>query len=32
VTLGRGDIISTGLPAGVGLGVNPPQYLKVAMS
>lgn len=23
-----GDIISTGTPAGVGLGYNPPQYLK----
>jgi 2,4-diketo-3-deoxy-L-fuconate hydrolase len=23
-----GDIISTGTPAGVGLGLNPPQYLK----
>jgi 2,4-diketo-3-deoxy-L-fuconate hydrolase len=23
-----GDIISTGTPAGVGLGMNPPQYLK----
>ncbi len=23
-----GDIISTGTPAGVGLGFNPPQYLK----
>ena len=23
-----GDVISTGTPAGVGLGFNPPQYLK----
>lgn len=23
-----GDIITTGTPAGVGLGMNPPQYLK----
>jgi 2,4-didehydro-3-deoxy-L-rhamnonate hydrolase len=23
-----GDIISTGTPAGVGLGFSPPQYLK----
>jgi len=23
-----GDVISTGTPAGVGLGMNPPQYLK----
>jgi 2-keto-4-pentenoate hydratase/2-oxohepta-3-ene-1,7-dioic acid hydratase in catechol pathway len=23
-----GDIISTGTPPGVGLGFNPPQYLK----
>ena len=23
-----GDIISTGTPAGVGLGFNPPVYLK----
>ncbi len=32
VTLLPGDIISTGTPAGVGLGMNPPQYLKAAMS
>ncbi|MEC7124364.1 MAG: fumarylacetoacetate hydrolase family protein, partial [Bacteroidota bacterium] len=23
-----GDIISTGTPFGVGLGLNPPRYLK----
>ena len=23
-----GDVISTGTPAGVGLGLNPPRYLK----
>ncbi len=28
MTLHPGDIISTGTPAGVGLGFNPPQYLK----
>jgi 2,4-diketo-3-deoxy-L-fuconate hydrolase len=28
MTLLPGDIISTGTPAGVGLGMNPPQYLK----
>lgn len=28
MTLQPGDIISTGTPAGVGLGFNPPQYLK----
>jgi 2-keto-4-pentenoate hydratase/2-oxohepta-3-ene-1,7-dioic acid hydratase in catechol pathway len=28
MTLFPGDIISTGTPAGVGLGFNPPQYLK----
>jgi len=27
MTLHPGDIISTGTPAGVGLGFNPPQYL-----
>ena len=27
-TLEPGDVISTGTPAGVGLGFNPPQYLK----
>ncbi|MGZ3758134.1 MAG: fumarylacetoacetate hydrolase family protein [Mucilaginibacter sp.] len=29
MTLLPGDIISTGTPAGVGLGMNPPMYLKV---
>jgi 2-keto-4-pentenoate hydratase/2-oxohepta-3-ene-1,7-dioic acid hydratase in catechol pathway len=29
MTLLPGDIISTGTPAGVGLGFNPPVYLKV---
>lgn len=29
MTLLPGDVISTGTPAGVGLGFNPPQYLKV---
>src|SRR5699024_5695180 len=28
MSLEPGDIISTGTPAGVGLGLNPPQYLK----
>ena len=28
MTLLPGDIISTGTPAGVGLGIKPPQYLK----
>jgi 2-keto-4-pentenoate hydratase/2-oxohepta-3-ene-1,7-dioic acid hydratase in catechol pathway len=28
MTLLPGDIISTGTPAGVGLGFNPPLYLK----
>ncbi|AEM71717.1 Ureidoglycolate lyase [Allomuricauda ruestringensis DSM 13258] len=28
MTLLPGDIISTGTPAGVGLGFNPPRYLK----
>jgi len=28
MTLLPGDIISTGTPAGVGLGMNPPTYLK----
>jgi len=28
MTLLPGDVISTGTPAGVGLGMNPPQYLK----
>jgi 2,4-didehydro-3-deoxy-L-rhamnonate hydrolase len=29
MTLLPGDIISTGTPAGVAMGMNPPQYLKV---
>ena len=28
MTLLPGDVISTGTPAGVGLGMNPPKYLK----
>ena len=28
MTLLAGDVISTGTPAGVGLGMNPPLYLK----
>jgi 2-keto-4-pentenoate hydratase/2-oxohepta-3-ene-1,7-dioic acid hydratase in catechol pathway len=28
MTLEAGDLISTGTPPGVGLGMNPPQYLK----
>ncbi|MBK5251401.1 MAG: fumarylacetoacetate hydrolase family protein [Peptostreptococcaceae bacterium] len=28
MTLRRGDIILTGTPAGVGMGFNPPKYLK----
>jgi 2-keto-4-pentenoate hydratase/2-oxohepta-3-ene-1,7-dioic acid hydratase in catechol pathway len=28
ITLYPGDIIATGTPAGVGLGLNPPQFLK----
>lgn len=28
ITLKAGDIISTGTPAGVGMGFNPPKYLK----
>ena len=28
MTLLPGDLISTGTPAGVGLGFKPPQYLK----
>jgi 2,4-didehydro-3-deoxy-L-rhamnonate hydrolase len=28
MTLEPGDIISTGTPAGVGLGMDPPEYLK----
>jgi 2-keto-4-pentenoate hydratase/2-oxohepta-3-ene-1,7-dioic acid hydratase in catechol pathway len=28
MTLLPGDVISTGTPAGVGLGMNPPTFLK----
>jgi 2,4-didehydro-3-deoxy-L-rhamnonate hydrolase len=28
MTLLPGDVISTGTPEGVGLGMKPPQYLK----
>ncbi len=28
ITLEAGDIIATGTPAGVGIGFNPPKYLK----
>jgi 2-keto-4-pentenoate hydratase/2-oxohepta-3-ene-1,7-dioic acid hydratase in catechol pathway len=28
MTLLPGDVISTGTPAGVGLGFNPPVYIK----
>ena len=28
MTLESGDLISTGTPPGVGLGMNPPEYLK----
>ncbi|UYO95442.1 fumarylacetoacetate hydrolase family protein [Pollutimonas sp. M17] len=28
ITLLPGDIIATGTPAGVGMGLNPPEYLK----
>jgi 2-keto-4-pentenoate hydratase/2-oxohepta-3-ene-1,7-dioic acid hydratase in catechol pathway len=28
MTLLPGDVISTGTPGGVGLGLDPPQYLK----
>ena len=28
ITLMRGDIITTGTPAGVGMGMTPPDYLK----
>ena len=29
MTLAAGDVIATGTPPGVGLGMNPPQFLKV---
>ncbi len=28
MTLNPGDVVSTGTPAGVGLGMNPPRYLQ----
>ena len=28
LTLMPGDLITTGTPAGVGLGMNPPDFLK----
>ncbi len=28
ITLNPGDVVSTGTPGGVGMGMNPPQYLK----
>ena len=28
MTLMPGDIITTGTPSGVGMGMNPPDYLK----
>jgi 2-keto-4-pentenoate hydratase/2-oxohepta-3-ene-1,7-dioic acid hydratase in catechol pathway len=28
ITLFPGDIIATGTPAGVGMGLKPPRYLK----
>jgi 2-keto-4-pentenoate hydratase/2-oxohepta-3-ene-1,7-dioic acid hydratase in catechol pathway len=28
VTLEPGDLIATGTPAGVGIGFDPPRYLK----
>lgn len=28
ITLNPGDVICTGTPSGVGMGMNPPQYLK----
>ncbi len=28
VTLRSGDVIATGTPAGVGIGFDPPKYLK----
>ena len=28
LTLNPGDIVSTGTPGGVGMGMNPPCYLK----
>ena len=28
MTLEAGDIIATGTPSGVGMGFNPPKYMK----
>ena len=28
ITLYPGDVIATGTPAGVGLGMNPPRFLR----
>jgi 2-keto-4-pentenoate hydratase/2-oxohepta-3-ene-1,7-dioic acid hydratase in catechol pathway len=28
ITLHPGDVIATGTPAGVGMGMKPPRYLK----
>ena len=28
ITLNPGDVVSTGTPGGVGMGMTPPQYLK----
>ena len=28
ITLMPGDVITTGTPSGVGMGMKPPQYLK----
>jgi len=28
ITLHPGDVIATGTPAGVGMGLNPPQWLR----
>ncbi|MDB5998814.1 MAG: Fumarylacetoacetate hydrolase family protein, partial [Rhizobacter sp.] len=28
ITLQAGDVIATGTPAGVGMGMNPPTYLR----
>jgi len=32
ITLLPGDVISTGTPAGVGLGMKPPQRLEMWLS
>ena len=32
MTLLPGDVISTGTPSGVGLGLDPPRYLKAGDS